>query len=130
MSVDPVDASVADVNNGDLDDSATTPNPDPISEPPGHDPARGAGRPLDVDSEGESAEAAPPGLTSDEVEQSELDLGVISTGTVVVDHALAPLEGLGALPVADHPEVFERVLGDLSATMAEGVADEGSPRDA
>ena len=127
MSADPGDASVADVNNGDLDDSASAPNPDLISEP---DPAQGAGQPLDVASEAAPAEGDLPALASDEVEQSELDLGVISTGTMVVDHALAPLEGLGALPVAEHPEVFERVLGDLSATMAEGVADEGSPRDA
>ncbi|MFL6288993.1 MAG: hypothetical protein ACJ73L_11415 [Actinomycetes bacterium] len=102
------------MNNGDLDDRATDPSPDSDPAHPGLNRSQGD----------------PTGSTSDEVEQSELDLGVISTGTTVVDHALSPLEGLGNLPVADHPQVFERVLSDLSATMAEGVADEGSPRDA
>ena len=124
MSVGPGDASVADVNSGDLDNGeldngelnerATAPSADPGSENPGDD----------------HSQVDPTGSTPDEVEQSELDLGVISTGTPVVDQALAPLEGLGGVPVADHPEVFEGVLSDLSATMAEGAADEGSPRDA
>ena len=53
-------------------------------------------------------------------EQSELDLGMISTGSPAVDAALAPLEDIGQLPVGDHAAVFEQVLADLSATMADG----------
>ena len=55
-----------------------------------------------------------------EQEQSELDLGVISTGSGPVDQALKPLEKLGAQPVSEHPAVFEQVLTDLSATMSDG----------
>jgi hypothetical protein len=57
------------------------------------------------------------------VDQSELDLGVISSGNVVVDATLEPLEGLPGLPVGDHAGVFEGVLADLSATMADGPDD-------
>ena len=124
MSAGPGDASVAEMNPGDvdndalahgeLDERATPPSADPGSENPGDD----------------RSQSDLTGSTPDEVEQSELDLGVISTGTPIVDQALAPLEGLGGVPVADHPQVFEGVLSDLSATMAEGAADEGSPRDA
>ena len=56
-------------------------------------------------------------------EQSELDLGVISTGASDVDSALAPLEGLGERSVSEHPEVYEQVLGELSATMADHSGD-------
>ena len=56
-------------------------------------------------------------------EQSELDLGVISTGASDVDSALAPLEGLGDRPVSEHPEVYEQVLAELSATMADHSGD-------
>lgn len=55
-----------------------------------------------------------------EQEQSELDLGVISTGSGPVDQALKPLERVGAQPVGEHPAVFEQVLTDLSATMSDG----------
>ena len=110
--------SVAGVNNS---DGAPTPelSAEPLDQSQSEQPA------LDTFEANQLGEAAP-----DEAEQSELDLGVISTGTPVVDQALAPLEGLTDLPVADHPEIFDRVLSDLSATMAEGVADESSPRDA
>jgi hypothetical protein len=53
----------------------------------------------------------------DEAAQSELDLGVVSTGSADVDRALRPLDGLAERPVADHTEVFEQVLGDLAETM-------------
>jgi len=56
-------------------------------------------------------------------DQSELDLGVISTGAPDIDRALTPLEGLGERAVSEHPEVYERVLGELAATMAENTAD-------
>jgi hypothetical protein len=70
-------------------------------------------------------------VTETEQEQSELDLGMISTGAAAVDEALSPLEALPELPVGDHAAVFEQVLGRLSATMTDGVNtgadDESSP---
>ena len=63
-------------------------------------------------------------------EQSELDLGVISTGAPDIDRALTPLEGLGERPVSEHPEVYEQVLGELSATMAENPVDDREATDA
>ena len=63
-------------------------------------------------------------------EQSELDLGVISTGSAEVDAALRPIEQVGDLPVSEHPDVFERVLGDLSATMTDSAAGADSRADA
>jgi hypothetical protein len=66
----------------------------------------------------------------DEAEQSELDLGVISTGSPDIDRALTPIEGLGDRPVAEHPDVYEQVLGQLSATMADSSADEAPAGDA
>ncbi len=51
--------------------------------------------------------------------QSELDLGVVSTGSAVVDEALRPLESLGDRPVADHAEAYERVLSDLTEAMSD-----------
>ena len=68
----------------------------------------------------------PDETSPDEAEQSELDLGVISTGSPEVDRTLTPIERLGELPVAEHPEVFERVLGELSSTMTDSSADESS----
>jgi hypothetical protein len=112
-------------------DSAATSEPhdevtfEPVTEPRDHSSVESSAEPSPEVATGEPAVSA-----SDEAGQSELDLGVISTGTPVVDRALAPLEGLGEIPVPQHSEVFERVLSDLSATMAEGVADEGSPSDA
>ena len=61
-----------------------------------------------------------------EQEQSELDLGVISTGSETVDEALSPLEGLSDQSVDGHPAVFERVLGDLTATMTDGAPEAAS----
>jgi hypothetical protein len=55
----------------------------------------------------------------DATEQSELDLGVVPTGSAAVDQALVPLEELADSPVAEHPDVYQRVLTDLAATMSE-----------
>jgi hypothetical protein len=63
-------------------------------------------------------------------EQSELDLGVISTGAPDIDRALSPLEGLKERPVSEHPEVYEQVLGELSATMADNPVDVAESADA
>jgi len=68
-----------------------------------------------------------PGAELSADEQSELDLGVISTGAPDIDRALAPLEGLGERPVSDHPAVYEQVLGELSATMADNTVEPGDP---
>ena len=57
---------------------------------------------------------------ADRAEQSELDLGVVSTGSPEVDQALTPIEGLAERGVSDHPEIFEPVLDGLTATMTEG----------
>lgn len=78
-------------------------------------PARG-------ESPGSVSSAAPSVASRPEVsrssdEQSELDLGVISTGSPSIDRALSPIEGLGDHPVVDHPEVYEQVLAELSAAM-------------
>ncbi|MEO8106588.1 MAG: hypothetical protein ABI720_04655 [Actinomycetes bacterium] len=54
--------------------------------------------------------------------QSELDLGVVSTGSPQVDNALRRLESLGERPVADHVEAYEQVLADLTETMSDPVA--------
>jgi len=67
---------------------------------------------------------------SEEAEQSELDLGVISTGSPDIDRALAPIKGIGDQPVAEHPDVYEQVLGQLSATMADSSADKTAAGDA
>lgn len=77
--------------------------------------------------------AGPTPVTGGEAsadEQSELDLGVISTGAPDIDSALSPLEGLGERPVSEHPEVYEQVLGELSATMAENPVDHHAATDA
>lgn len=67
----------------------------------------------------EAAPAAPeqPETGRPETKQSELDLGMVSTGSADVDHALHPLDAVGDRPVAEHPEIFDRVLGDLTETM-------------
>jgi len=81
--------------------------------------------------EGQTSTPAPsspgPGAELSADEQSELDLGVISTGAPDVDRALAPLEGLGERPVSDHPGVYEEVLGQLSSTMADHTAEPDDP---
>ena len=51
--------------------------------------------------------------------QSELDLGVVPTGDVRVDAALAALEGLPERPVDEHPEVYESVHRQLQAALAD-----------
>lgn len=61
---------------------------------------------------------------ADETAQSELDLGVVSTGSATVDAALRPVEQLADREVAAHPDVFEEVLADLSRTMT---ADDSPP---
>jgi len=65
-----------------------------------------------------------PDQGAEEVAQSELDLGVVSTGSVAVDRALSPLDGLAERPVADHAEIFDQVLGELAETMT---GPEGAP---
>jgi hypothetical protein len=50
-------------------------------------------------------------------EQSQLDLGVISTGAADVDQALRGLENISDRPVDEHPEIYEAVLGGLTAAM-------------
>lgn len=61
-------------------------------------------------------EGAPVGPRDDG--QSELDLGVVSTGAADVDAALRPLGTLAELPVSEHAEVYEQVLESLASTMA------------
>jgi hypothetical protein len=91
-------------------------------------------RPDDRNDSDQAQAASVPGGVShgapDEAEQSELDLGVISTGSPDIDRALAPIDRLGDQPVADHPDVYEQVLGQLSATMADSSADETAAGDA
>jgi hypothetical protein len=70
---------------------------------------------------------APAEATTDDTAQSELDLGVVSTGSAQVDAALQPLESLGEREVSSHADVFEQVLADLSATMS---AEPAGPDDA
>jgi hypothetical protein len=50
-------------------------------------------------------------------EQSQLDLGVISTGAANVDQALRGLENIAERPVDEHAEIYEAVLGGLTAAM-------------
>jgi hypothetical protein len=73
-------------------------------------------------------DAGPDATAADEAAQaagaqSELDLGVLSTGSVPVDRALAPLDGLAERPVSGHAEVFEQVLDELANTMTEPTAE-------
>jgi hypothetical protein len=49
----------------------------------------------------------------------EFDLGVTVTGHAGVDAALSRLGELGALPTADHVEVYERVHADLHEVLSE-----------
>lgn len=83
------------------------------------------------DDAAEPAEADPGPAAGGPTAQSELDLGVVSTGSAEVDAALRPLEGLGERAVPDHPDVFESVLAELTETMttatAETVASAESP---
>jgi hypothetical protein len=87
---------------------------DEIQEP-GSDPAT---QPKDHDAITPTASSTGRAPTAEPADQSELDLGVISTGSPAVDEALQPLESLAEVPVGDHPEVLERVLGELSATLS------------
>jgi hypothetical protein len=48
-----------------------------------------------------------------------------TTGDARVDGALAGLDELEGLPVADHPAVFEHVHQVLMETLAEGHARDG-----
>ena len=63
--------------------------------------------------------ASEPADQPEQSEQSELDLGVISTGSPEIDQALTPLEELPHRPVAEHPDLFERVLADVSSGMTD-----------
>lgn len=49
--------------------------------------------------------------------QSELDLGVVPTGSAEVDAALRPLDQLAERAVGEHAAVYERVLDALTTTM-------------
>lgn len=64
--------------------------------------------------------------SSEETAQSELDLGMVSTGSIDVDRALRPLDGLAERPVAEHAEIFDQVLGELAETMTGPVAAQGA----
>lgn len=61
--------------------------------------------------------ARPADSSAERAAQSELDLGVVSTGSAVVDNALRALESLGERSVADHAEAYEQVLDDLTDAM-------------
>ncbi|HVQ17772.1 MAG TPA: hypothetical protein VMT27_01900 [Actinomycetes bacterium] len=52
-------------------------------------------------------------------EQSEFDLGVVSTGNPAVDAALAGLDGLADRAIGEHPDVFEGVHQVLSETLVD-----------
>lgn len=55
--------------------------------------------------------------TTDAAGQSELDLGVVPTGSPEVDAALRPLDQLAERSVAEHAAVYEQVLDALTETM-------------
>jgi len=103
------------------DDQAAQPGA--VTVDPAVDPAHLAGP--DVADPGGSAEAVAPQTTPeiDPGTQVELDLGIVSTGDARVDAALAELEGLAGLPVADHPALFEGVHQGLHSALTE--LDEG-----
>lgn len=83
--------------------------------------------PDDADPLGRASEPATEAdLTSEEAAQSELDLGMVSTGSTEVDRALQPLERLTERPVADHAEIFDQVLGELEETMTGQVVTQGA----
>lgn len=95
-----------------------------MSELPQSNPRPGPADQVDPGHRGEHAET--------EQEQSELDLGVVSTGSAPVDQALGLLETVAERPIGEHPAVFEQVLADLSSTMADGTpaGTEPAPNDA
>jgi hypothetical protein len=66
-----------------------------------------------------SAEGQAPADQPDPGTQAELDLGLVSTGDVRVDAALAGLGALANLPVADHPGVFDDVHQGLHTALTE-----------
>lgn len=63
-----------------------------------------------------SVESA-PGPAVPPAAQSELDLGVVPTGSAEVDAALRPLDQLAERAVAEHAAVYEQVLDALATTM-------------
>jgi len=100
----------ADPTDAALDGDLTQPAPDA-------DPTREARDGAPDEAEPSAAGEIDPGT------QVELDLGIVSTGDARVDAALAELEALAGLPVADHPAVFEGVHQGLHSALTE--LDEG-----
>ncbi len=89
---------------------------EPVLEPEapaGPDPASESG--VEAESEAESGALAEP----DPGTQAELDLGLVSTGDLRVDAALAGLAILPTLPVAEHPGVFDDVHRGLHVALTE-----------
>ena len=112
MTEEPFDAETTDGARGDTDEHG---------EPE-------AATPQTVASDGVTSEVSPvdemtaPRVAEAPVRptaQSELDLGVVSTGSAEIDGALRPLESLDERAVAEHAEAYEQVLADLTAAMSE-----------
>lgn len=59
------------------------------------------------------------GSTVGSGQQAELELGVVPTGNAAVDAALARLEELPALPVEEHPDVFDDVHAAVHRALTE-----------
>jgi hypothetical protein len=55
--------------------------------------------------------------------QAELDLGVAPTGHPGVDAALSRLEELAALPVEEHPAVYDDIHTTVHASLTELAAE-------
>lgn len=83
-------------------------------EPVAPEPAGDVDRHVDEHGDGQTA-PAPAGRTS----QSELDLGVVSTGSAAIDRALRPMEPLAESPVSEHADAYEQVLADLTGAMSD-----------
>ena len=59
------------------------------------------------------------------MQDEQASQGRPATGESKVDEALAPLDGLAGLPVAEHPAVFEQVHRRLREVLGE--LDSGEP---
>ena len=101
----------------DADPTSAAPDGDLTQPAPDADPAREAHDGVPDQAEQSVAAEVDAGT------QVELDLGIVSTGDARVDAALAELEALAGLPVADHPAVFEGVHQGLHSALTE--LDEG-----
>jgi len=60
-----------------------------------------------------------PEVQGDSPTQAELALGVAPTGHAGVDAAVAELQRLPELAVADHPDLFDRVHSQLHSALTE-----------